>query len=403
MTMPARKTLPPSGLREEYFSYFDGYAIDVAEEEKERHRSRTLVKSYVLETLDASVQTANHAGLLGDEMYSMEPVDESLFRVKRLEDREIIGLIEFVTNRHPVFYTLLDVDESDRLVSNIVREDPDLDQTWLAAPVFEGFWNLIRTSNSPRRFTKVGFEYIAAFDRGDGDEETGFVDLDNFKFEDSDADVIDRRTSKFTLQDRVQAVERILGFKESYSPFNSIVQMRMPSEGYGGHDIYFNGKITNRSDSFLEHRQNVVFLADRYQKMTETIESALWSKEIETESFGRTVFGVPFEIRYHEPLSDDTFESLISALRRKNNKLRLSGFYNRLGPTKVHLNGIDRHLWQPVWLEFTARRIVGILPSMSCGNIVNRMVANVQRLVDPELSVWVGDVNYGQLATSTFQ
>ena len=81
----------------------------------------------------------------------------------------------------------------------------------------------------------------------------------------------------------------------------------------------------------------------------------------------------------------------ISLAFRKRNALRLWGDPVRLGPTKVHVYGADRHLWQPINLEITAKRLIAILPKGTCGNTFHRLVTNVQTYVCPEIDVWLGE------------
>jgi hypothetical protein len=68
-----------------------------------------------------------------------------------------------------------------------------------------------------------------------------------------------------------------------------------------------------------------------------------------------------------------------------------------LSSTKVHVYGVDQHLWQPVMLELTDRHLYAILPRGTCGNTVHRLVTNVQRFLDPGVSAWIGDRRFEQL------
>jgi len=69
----------------------------------------------------------------------------------------------------------------------------------------------------------------------------------------------------------------------------------------------------------------------------------------------------------------------------------------KLGPTKVHVYGVDRHLWQPVSFEITDTHILGILPKGTCGNTVHRLASNIQRWLDPDVSAWIGEQPYAAL------
>jgi hypothetical protein len=58
---------------------------------------------------------------------------------------------------------------------------------------------------------------------------------------------------------------------------------------------------------------------------------------------------------------------------------------------------LDRHLWQPLFLEITDRQIVVIVPQGTCGNTIHRLVTNVQQFLDPGVEVWVGNQPYSDL------
>ena len=56
-----------------------------------------------------------------------------------------------------------------------------------------------------------------------------------------------------------------------------VAQLRFPSAGRGGHDFYYNGKVTNRSNSFIEHRQQQNSFSGAYTvKRLEDTEQAAW-------------------------------------------------------------------------------------------------------------------------------
>ncbi len=110
---------------------------------------------------------------------------------------------------------------------------------------------------------------------------------------------------------------------------------------------------------------------------------------------GFSVSGAPLTIRFSEQLSEATFNRFVDlALRRRTSRFRIGGYVTRRGPTKVHLAGIDRHLWQPFLLEATSHHLLALLPQGTCGNTVHRLVTNVQRYLDPKVDVWLGSEKY---------
>jgi hypothetical protein len=204
------------------------------------------------------------------------------------------------------------------------------------------------------------------------------------------------------MVDRVGTVRSQLSrLQNVYRPLQSIVQLRVPaSDRRGGHDFWFNGKVTNRSDSFIDHRQSVEFVLRTYRGVTEQAERALWfdTEGTSGEGDGLLLRGAPVLLKFSERLSESTFDRWVrSTFGRKSNRFRLSGHPMWLSSTKVHVYGVDQHLWQPVMLELTDRHLYAILPRGTCGNTVHRLVTNVQRFLDPGVSAWIGDRRFEQL------
>ena len=86
----------------------------------------------------------------------------------------------------------------------------------------------------------------------------------------------------------------------------------------------------------------------------------------------------------------------------RRGRFRLWGNPIHVGPSHIHVYGVDRHLWQPVYLEFTRRHVVAVLPKGTCGNTVHRLVTNVQRFVDPAVKAWIGDEEYATIIQRSF-
>ena len=72
-----------------------------------------------------------------------------------------------------------------------------------------------------------------------------------------------------------------------------------------------------------------------------------------------------------------------------------------LSEKKVHVYGVDLHLWQRIYLDLTPKRFVVILPRGACGNTVHRLVTNTQRYLDPGVKTFIGDRPYNDLIRDT--
>jgi hypothetical protein len=82
--------------------------------------------------------------------------------------------------------------------------------------------------------------------------------------------------------------------------------------------------------------------------------------------------------------------------------LRLMGNPIRLSERKVHVYGVDLHLWQRIYLEMTPKHMTVVLPRGTCGNTIHRLVTNIQRYVAPTINVFIGDTRYSDLIQNVF-
>ncbi|MGH8057841.1 MAG: hypothetical protein ACREOH_11500, partial [Candidatus Entotheonellia bacterium] len=293
----------------------------------------------------------------------------------------------------------------DRYVRRLILLNPEIDYMWLSGPTFEVLWKSVIRLSRPHRFTRLVFTHESIFDI-DGhpaelqDEDEEFSqDTNDEDFE----EISERRVTSFRLVDRVGVIQDKLGaLQKLYAPLHAISQLRFPSPiGRGGHDFYDNGRVTNRSESFRDHRNHLLFVSRIYERLLKATEEQAWysiQESVTVPGQFRKIVGAPVVIRFQEPLKTHVFNYWISTtFERKRNRFRLWGHPIRLGPTKVHVYGVDRHLWQPLFLELTARGCIAVIPHGTCGNTVHRLVTNIQRYLDPAAEAFIGEKPYRQI------
>jgi hypothetical protein len=283
-----------------------------------------------------------------------------------------------------------------------------LDCTWFTSQFLHALWNRDVCRRGDERFGKLIFRHESVFDmptdevlapETDDTEQAADEDLDE------DRPELERRTVRSEIKDRIGPIRRVLEkLQDTYLPLNSLYGLRIPSAvGHGSHDLYQEGRITNRADTFEDHRNMVRYLYRIYSRVLERTEESAWFAFEQHDPVTRALTshkGVPLVVHFKEPLSAATFDRWISLAFRKRNVFRLWGTPIRLGPTKVHVYGADRHLWQPINLEMTKSRLVAILPKGTCGNTFHRLVANVQRYVCPKVEVWLGATPFQEVMDS---
>ena len=384
--------LPELGSRDDYVDWLEGYALPAVEELQEGRSSRKLVKTYMLETVGAATAMPELTSVVPNRI-RFDRLDDTLYRVHDGEHSgRVVGLLETIDDRHPVFYTTLGVDESDRWVHQVVDRNPWLDRLWLSSPILFELWQYIQRTTPSHRYVRLGFEHEAWYEAADDTTDEPEADPDD----EERPSRVERRRSRVHLTERLAVLEQKLPqLTELYDPLHSLVQVQVPSGGRGGHLLYYDGKATNRSESFAEHRATVELVLRLYRGVTERAEERLWISTDEAGVDGFTVKGAPVLIKFGRPLSQATFQRFVAlGLQRKTSRFRIGGFVQSRGPTKVQLAAIDRHLWQPFLLEATSRHLLAVLPRGTCGNTIHRLVTNVQRLLDPDIQVWLGEERY---------
>jgi len=313
----------------------------------------------------------------------------------------VVGYLETYDPRFFAFYTTEKSVDAQRLVTRWL-DSPELDHCWFNSRLLQRFWDKDVSSRGDRLYGRLVFRHESIFEMPDGDGEDEVPAGADDALDDEDSRPPERRKARFVMGDRIGEIRRSLDeLQKHYSPLHALYALRFPSRtGRGGHDLYQNGQVTNRTHSFEEHRNMVRYLWRCYQTVLNTTEQAAWQSDEESVSLsGRTSRGVPLIVRFGQKLSPETFDRWVSCAFNKRNRFRLWGQPLRLGPTKVHVYGADRHLWQPLSLELTAQGLTAILPKDTCGNTFHRLVTNIQHYVCPKIEAWLGNREFSSLAT----
>ncbi len=392
--------------REKAFDFLDDYARQ-RREEIERHRlgrDQGLIKSYLIETLPANGDpVTNVPDILRDSGWRAVPVDDTAFY--RVQDNQgEIGLLESLSSRHLLLHSIKRTDHADKAVRNAVFTTARLDFAWLAGSTFQTIWQHLILPQMPRRFVTFKFEHLARF------EGTLWNERDEELDEGWNVDELtERRASTLAITERADQIARFLEQLQIYHPpFKAIKMLRIPAaEERGGYDFWSWGKITYRAPSFRDGRSQILSITRLYERATQEIERRLWF-QVETTTLhdggeSITLTGAPVTLIFEPPLPLSTFQNFVNTtFERGQGPLRLWGNPIYLGEQKVHIYGIDLHLWKRIYLEITPRQMIVVLPRGTCGNSVHRLVTNIQRYLTPTVKVFIGDVQYDDLIEDVF-
>jgi len=383
--------------REELFKYLEDYSGNRKAEISENKTSKPLLKSYVIETYRSNPEKQLDYNPFKDipSITLSHQIDESLYKINI---SKTTGYLEKIDDRFWLFYSLDRSSECDVLVERIVKQTSLLDHLWISGKLFNVFWKHLLGMHKPHRFIRMSFEFDDYFyprgKRGPEDEQ----DLD---------DVDERKISRIGFTEQKDVLDTILPRLQDVLPsFYVTSLLRFPSKtGSGGHDFYYSGKVTNRSENFRDHRQQILNVCDIYGKITQQIEDEVWfgleKNTLNIDNHYYSLKGTPVVIMFEQELSQDKFDNFIYlTFDKKKGPFRLWGQPIRLGSRLVHIYGIDMHLWQEIYLEMTPKQFTLILPDGTCGNTVHRLVTNIQRYLDPKIKVSIGEKDYDHLSVS---
>ncbi len=395
---------PEFTAREQLYDYFDEYASKRRKDlnKRELAAGKNLVKSYVLETaqhngipdLTGAFSTTNifHLTQLGDDLFHLTgPKGE-------------LGYVEPLGSRYFALHTQRENVLTDRLMQRLTEQTPMLDALWLAGDTFRVLLDEWIVPTTPHRFVQLKAEFEPRFELGRSldvwytDDED--ADPNPADAADSSAAVATPPPAQFSALFRgAQQLSRTFNsYQEIDASWRAVKMLRIPSNEYGGFDLYSWGKVTHRSADFREGVAKLRFITELYEKVTVAIEQVVWLHAEPTQVRGggyQRFRGLPIIFRFREPLSVATFNRFIEAtFEQGRGPFRLWGNPIRLGEGKVHVYGLDLHMWQQLYMELTTRQFLFVLPNGTCGNTVHRLMTNIQRFLDPGASLQIGETGY---------
>lgn len=388
--------------REQVFGFFDDYAYQ-RKEEIDRHKlgkDTGLLKSYVLETSRHNGTLDVEAALAATPWQLKRVGADDFFSLENAE--EILGYVEPLSNRYLAVHSFRPNDPVDRAVQRTIRETSDLDSLWLAGDAFKHLWESFVLPTMPKRFVSMKFQYEERFEATSVEDHwDNENDMEEKQTEADDSFQAERRAASFSFVERTDNLAKLLPkLQNIYPAFRAIRMLRIPGSERGGYDLYNWGKLTYRAPSFRNGRQLLIYITKLYEEITQSIEEQIWLSVESTHIHEQSIFtlrGAPVIFRFLSPLSLPVFHHFIDVtFSRGQGPFRLWGNPICLSEQKVHVYGMDLHLWQRVYMEFTPRQFVFILPEGTCGNTVHRLMTNIQRYLAPDVHLKIGDREYNQ-------
>ena len=340
------------------------------------------------------------------------PADDTLLKVYNTEQPDKpIGLLEILHERYPVLHTLSPSDTSDLWVNDIINNTPWVDRVWLSSEFLSAMWEHICATMNQGLYTGIGFEHDCTHPIS---KQHNLYNSASYSERQGHQHPLtspcSRESTIVYVTDQIgQLTENLNSFSELCDPLRSLTQLRIPSaDPPGSHCFNYDGKVTNFSKSFTEHRSTISNIIQVYRNVTETAETKLWMWSNPVEGGGYRLDGVPVVIQLEDELSEDVFRELITYGFQDKEQYRktitkVGGFVHRRGKTQVHISAIDKHRWQPFIADVSASCIIMMLPKGFCGNSIHRIIVFLQRFVTPRIKVFFGEEKYQDAIKSSIE
>jgi hypothetical protein len=377
---------------------------------KQLSKDASLIKSYIIETQANGFSVSDGPETI--ERYfrqlgwtATELNDQAVYRLSDTGD--FVGFVEPYQSRYLILHTLKKSQVMDRLLKKMVKASAKLDFAWVAGNYLNLLWEIIIREHMRDKFVSFKFEHQGRFEEiiwGAEFEDADFDDEPEDIEAVDDMPVPERRSSTLSVTSNVAKIAQFLpDLQDVLSDFKAIKMLRFPNAlTRGGYDLWDWGKVTYRAPSFLDGRFYVYDVLKFYWQATQVIETRVWYGVERTtlpqnDSF-YSITGTPVTFVFPEPLDLRTFQNFITTtFERGQGPFRLWGDPIVLSESKVHVYGMDLHLWQQIYLELTPARFILVLPNGSCGNTVHRLVSNIQRFISPDVITYIGDQRYTNL------
>ncbi len=149
---------------------------------------------------------------------------------------------------------------------------------------------------------------------------------------------------------------------------------------------YSNGKLVGNGNSVSLYLLLTANIRRRYQRAIESIESEFGFAWTEVNGhFQRK--GTPIHFQFPGTLIED-LQAFASSLCDSQKPFRLFGIPHKISEDRIDIEALDLHTMDPLSLEVTKNWMRLYLPEGSCGNVVARLLTNLQHSAHSDIQAY---------------
>lgn len=348
--------------------------------ETQKHRQgQHLLKSYLIEAnVSSSIDSSEDLSRFFEDNNASIPVDliatdDPSITQLHIGRSKVPFFLDTLDHRFWIMHSVAPASDSDKAIRSLILRTQNLDSFWLPTHQLEEW---IGQLGVPRVLTSKFAVPTGLYQ--DSIPEEQFVD-DSLLFKVGASGDARPRLRSYR-ESPVLAAQLALWSA-------SIVRRWSDGDQVTTSTVTAAGKTTARGNSFRLHDEIVNGLRQKYADLILEWESRFQLKWTEEEGklipAGETAF-----ISFPEPFSPAALDQLIGILFNCTEPFRLLGTPILSGGSDRYvIKGIDLHSSHKIDFEITPRFIRAYLGRSACGNVLARLVTNLQHYVDARIEL----------------
>lgn len=341
----------------------------------QRHRNPLksyLVEANVSEVAEGSVVVSDFlsSDLVSIPVQVQQTDDPRIHRIFAGKDRTEFWL-DTLDDRYWVFHTTESATDADTAIRKLVNNSLNLDSTWLPSGFFE---STIADLGYPRQITSKFSVRTGLY------QEALPEDLS------SDALVM-RMGGTLERWRRIKTTPELARNMALWSA--RIIRRDDDIDQFADDDVTASGKVTARGDSFEMHQEVLLVLRNSYSELIGSWESR-YRLDWQRGPSGIEPAGQPAVISFPGALNEEDLGTLAVSLFEGGEPYRLFGSPRRQSDRRFVTKAVDLHTGSRLTFEITSSLIRVYLPNNACGNVLARLLTNLQHFFDARVSL--GDV-----------
>lgn len=344
---------------------------------------RNLLKSYLVE---AHIKNENdHYQIALSELHeiaqrltsNLVTTDDPSLVILHSPKYAVDFYIDLLHPRYWFLHTLSKSVNADNFISRLIKTCPEIDRSWFPSRILE-------QASGLGRFEGLGVKFDSTIYQSPENENDINTEIDEFN-------PLDNRLISLSLRTTRGVRKQLARLRDTgvfpYASALSWIRVRVingSSDTFALEDITYHGKFTARGTSFTDHLHVLITIKEMYELSVRNLETEMAIGFSEDEG-GIKFEGEPLVMTFPQPIRN--MDEVMPRMFTSAEPYRLWGVPRLINDRLIRVRAVDLHIGQQLSLEITPSNIVAYLPQGTCGNTITRLYSNVQRTLDPQVTI----------------